>query len=110
VQMVASDSTRCNRLHERVAYLRAGLDRLGIPLPADATPIIPLIVGDPEAATTLSEALLGDQVWVPAIRPPSVPDGASRLRLSITAGHSEGQLDYLLACLARHGVTDRCVR
>lgn len=110
VQMVATDPARVERLHERVAYLRAGLRHLGIPLPADATPIIPLVVGDSEAATALSEALLEDQVWVPAIRPPTVPAGASRLRLSITAGHSEGQIDYLLACLARHGVAERCMR
>ena len=110
VQMVATEPTRLHRLRDRVAYLRAGLGRLGIPLPADATPIIPLVIGDAGAATNLSQALLEDQVWVPAIRPPTVPAGASRLRLSLTAGHNEGQIDYLLACLGRHGVAERCAR
>ncbi|MGD2062492.1 MAG: 8-amino-7-oxononanoate synthase [Nitrospirota bacterium] len=110
VQMVTDDPARVDRLHERVAYLRAGLQRLGIPLPADATPIIPLIVGDAEAATALSGALLEDQIWVPAIRPPTVSADASRLRLSVTCGHNEGQLDYLLSSLARRGVADRCAR
>jgi len=110
IQMITDDPGRLQRLHERIAYLRTGLERLGIPLPRDRTPIIPIVVGTAAAATELSAALLDDHVWIPAIRPPTVPDGASRLRVSLTAGHSEGQLDYLLACLARHGVANRCLR
>jgi len=110
IQMVTDDPGRLQRLRERIAYLRTGLEGLGIPLPRDRTPIIPIVVGAAAAATELSAALLDDHVWIPAIRPPTVPDGASRLRLSLTAGHSEGQLDYLLACLARHGVTNQCLR
>lgn len=110
IQMVEDDPGRLQRLRERIAYLRTGLEGLGIPLPRDPTPIIPIVVGTAAAATELSAALLDDHVWIPAIRPPTVPDGASRLRLSLTAGHSEGQLDYLLACLARHGVANRCLR
>jgi len=110
IQMVEDDPGRLQRLRERIAYLRTGLEGLGIPLPRDPTPIIPIVVGTAAAATELSAALLDDHVWIPAIRPPTVPDGASRLRLSLTAGHSEGQLDYLLACLARHGVTNQCLR
>jgi 8-amino-7-oxononanoate synthase len=109
VQMVTSDPARVDRLRQRVAYLRTGLERLGIPVPANATPILPLVVGEAKVATAISEALLEDQIWVPAIRPPTVAVGTSRLRLTVTAGHSEAQLDYLLAGLARHGVADRCV-
>jgi len=110
LQMIEEDPGRLQRLRERIAYLRAGFEDLGIPLPRDPTPIIPIVVGTAAAATELSTALLDDHVWIPAIRPPTVPDGASRLRLSVTAGHSEGQLDYLLACLARHAVAGRCLR
>jgi 8-amino-7-oxononanoate synthase len=110
LQMIEEDPGRIQRLHQRIAYLRAGLERLGIPLPRDHTPIVPIVVGAPTAATALCTALLEDHVWLPAIRPPTVAPGASRLRLSVTAGHNEGQLDYLLACLARHGVADQCAR
>jgi len=110
LQMIEDDPGRLQRLRERITYLRTGIEGLGVPLPRDPTPIIPIVVGTAAAATELSAALLHDHVWIPAIRPPTVPNGASRLRLSVTAGHTEGQLDYLLACLARHAVGDRCVR
>lgn len=110
IQMVEDDPSRLQRLRARIAYLRAGLDRLGIPLPPDSTPIIPIVVGTATAAMELCAALLEDHVWIPAIRPPTVAEGSSRLRLSLTAGHSETQIDYLLACLARHGVAGRCHR
>lgn len=110
IQMIEDDPGRIQRLQERVTYLRAGLDALGIPLPRDVTPIIPIVVGTPTAATELCAALLEDYVLIPAIRPPTVAAGTSRLRLSVTAGHNEGQLDYLIASLAHHGVARRCVR
>ena len=75
------------RLHRNARALRAELE-----LPADPMPIVPLIVGDPDAAMALCEAALREGVFAQAIRPPTVPEGTSRLRLVATATHRPDQL------------------
>ncbi len=99
IELLEADPSRVARLRDRVAHLRRGLAELGLPLPPDATPIVPLVVGEAEAAVRLSEALREARLWVPAIRPPTVPEGTSRLRIAVSAGHSPYQIDYLLAAL-----------
>ena len=86
---------------------RAGAVQLGLPLAAglaadDAplTPIQPLMVGDPAAAVQISNALMDHGYWVAAIRPPTVPPGTSRLRITLSAAHSDAQIDALLESLA----------
>jgi 8-amino-7-oxononanoate synthase len=73
---------------------------LGLPLAATTTPIQPLIVGDDERALALSEALLERGFWISAIRPPTVPQGSARLRVTLSAAHSGSQVDALLTALA----------
>jgi len=63
--------------------------------------IVPLLIGDADAAVKLSEALWAERIFVPAIRPPTVPQGASRLRISLSAAHSDEDIDCLGATL-RH--------
>jgi 8-amino-7-oxononanoate synthase len=84
-------------LMARIAQLRDGL--AGRPLLPSATAIQPFIVGDNEAAVTLSKALLERGLWVPAIRPPTVPKGTARLRISVSAAHTTGDIDHLLSAL-----------
>jgi 8-amino-7-oxononanoate synthase len=67
---------------------------------ASQTPIQPLIVGDNAAAVELAEALRRQGIWVPAIRPPSVPAGSARLRISLSAAHSTEDVERL-ACALR---------
>lgn len=74
--------TLSDRLRERL--FGAGVAVAG----AVTTPIIPVIVGDPQAAVEISDELLHRGLFVPAIRPPTVPPGTSRLRISVTAAHS----------------------
>jgi 8-amino-7-oxononanoate synthase len=64
------------------------------------SPIIPVIVGSEEAALRASKSLLESGVWVPAIRPPTVPEGTSRLRISLSAAHTDSQIDLLIDALA----------
>jgi len=64
-----------------------------------ATPIIPVIVGEPARALAMAAALLDRGIFCPAIRPPTVPPGTSRLRISLTAEHTEGDLDQLVQAL-----------
>lgn len=73
-----------------------------LPLTPSITPIQPLIVGESARAVALSEALRSAGFWVSAIRPPTVPAGTARLRISLSAAHSEADVDALAACLGRH--------
>ena len=90
------DALRAN-LMARIAQLREGL--AGKPLLPSATAIQPYIVGDNEAAVTLSKALWERGLWVPAIRPPTVPKGTARLRISVSAAHTAGDIDHLISAL-----------
>jgi 8-amino-7-oxononanoate synthase len=63
------------------------------------TPIQPLMVGDAGEALRLSEALLARGILISAIRPPTVPEGTARLRITLSAAHSEEQVDRLLSAL-----------
>jgi 8-amino-7-oxononanoate synthase len=93
------------RLAELVRQLRAGLlpllsVRSDWSLPGSATPIQPLLVGANDRALRLSAELEARGLWVPAIRPPTVPVGTARLRITLSAAHSQADLERLLAALA----------
>lgn len=70
-------------------------------LPPPVSPIFPIVVGSNHRATALSRALLEEGWHVQAIRPPTVPAGAARLRLTVSAGHTEAQIQGLAAALSR---------
>ena len=67
------------------------------------SPIIPILVGDAAGASALAEQLLVHGVYAPAIRPPTVPEGTSRVRLTVTADHTPEQIDEALRCLGLAG-------
>lgn len=87
------------RLFANIARLRDGLAGLPWSLLPSATAIQPLVVGDNEAALALSRQLWEAGLWVPAIRPPTVPKGTARLRISVSAAHEAADIDRLVACL-----------
>jgi 8-amino-7-oxononanoate synthase len=84
-----------------VARLRGHVDRLR---PGHPTPIVPVVLGDEAAALAAAARLLDRGLLVPAIRPPTVPPGTSRLRVALSAAHTDDQLDALVAALA--GIAD----
>ena len=86
-------------LMARIAQLRDGLAGLPWALLPSLTAIQPLIVGDNEAAVALSGALWERGLWVPAIRPPTVPKGTARLRISVSAAHTEADIAQLIGAL-----------
>jgi 8-amino-7-oxononanoate synthase len=90
------------RVHVRslIQRFRSGVGELGLELTESATPIQPIIIGEAGAAVAFSEALAERDIMITAIRPPTVPAGTSRLRITLTAGHSEEHIDRLLAALA----------
>ncbi|MDP3857244.1 MAG: 8-amino-7-oxononanoate synthase [Stagnimonas sp.] len=88
------------RLQAHIARFRAGAAQLGLPLSASETAIQPLVLGEAARAMAVSRALYQRGHWVAAIRPPTVPAGTSRLRITLSAAHSEAEIDGLLTALA----------
>ncbi len=99
LEIAASEEWRRDRLRDLVARFRAGAAQLGLNLSPSATPIQPVIVGAPERALALSAALEQRGVLVTAIRPPTVPAGTSRLRVTFTAAHEPGDVERLLGAI-----------
>jgi len=77
--------------------LRAHVERVA---PGHPSPIVPILLGDEDTALKASAALLERGLLVPAIRPPTVPVGTSRLRVALSAAHSDAQIDDLVAAIA----------
>jgi 8-amino-7-oxononanoate synthase len=96
LDLVESGDAERRVLQENAQYLREGLRSLGFDLGRSETPILPVVLGDNEQAVAASEKLWKAGFLVPAIRPPTVPEGESRLRISVTALHEPGHLDALL--------------
>lgn len=94
VERVAKDDAARRRLFRNVRCLREGLEQAGVALSGDSHgPIMPWIVGSESAALGLSRALRDEGIVVQAIRPPTVPASTSRLRITATAGLSEGDVE-----------------
>ena len=102
--IIRSEPEHQAQLARNIARFRAGISALGDGLPfqlmASTTPIQPLIVGDAGQAMALSRQLFEQGYWVAAIRPPTVPAGTSRLRVTLSAAHTEAQIDGLIEAIA----------
>ncbi|EMA55009.1 aminotransferase class I/II-fold pyridoxal phosphate-dependent enzyme [Halococcus thailandensis] len=92
---IAQMTDRPRTLQDRADHLRSGLKDLGFEVLGE-THILPVLIGDRENAVALDEALRDRGVLAPAIRPPTVPEGMSRLRVAPTATHTSEQLDRCL--------------
>jgi 8-amino-7-oxononanoate synthase len=76
--------------------------------PGNPSPIVPVVVGEERAAVAASDALLERGLLVPAIRPPTVAPGTSRLRVALSAAHTREQVGSLVDALGQLGLTDGC--
>ena len=92
--IVKNEPLVVEQLNENTAYMANKLQSMGIECD-DETPIFPIIVGDNEKALSLAYELELRGIIITAIRPPTVPVGESRLRMTVTAAHSQEQLDYV---------------
>ncbi|MDT8403558.1 8-amino-7-oxononanoate synthase [Sulfuriflexus sp.] len=99
LKIIQTDSGRREHLHELIKYFCQGAAQLGLPLMPSATAIQPLLVGEAVRAVAMSENLLKQGILVSAIRPPTVPDGSSRLRITLTAAHTRKDVERLLTTL-----------
>ncbi len=97
LKLLTAEPWRRQRLDELIARLRAGMADLPWALFDSATPIQPLWVGDERTALALAEGLRQRGILIPAIRPPTVPAGTARLRISLSAAHTLEDVDTLLA-------------
>lgn len=102
LDLVRSKPGRLERLQHNAELLRDSLRGLGIPTGNSTTHIIPVMVGDPSMATALSDRLLTDGIYAQAIRPPTVPDGTSRLRMSVMSEHEPADLRAAAKAVARY--------
>lgn len=104
VALMAQADERRARLTRAIARLRTGMAgcRRWALMPSQ-TAIQPLLVGGNEDAMALSARLLDQDIWVPAIRPPTVPVGQARLRISLSAAHESADIDRLVAALREAG-------
>jgi 8-amino-7-oxononanoate synthase len=98
--IVETEPERRQRVVARAAYLRAALRRGGLDVPEGISQIIPVVVGDNDRAMSVAKALQAQGFDVRAIRPPSVPEGTARLRISVNAGLSERELGAFASVLS----------
>ncbi len=100
VRLARRDDWRRARLHDLIGLFRTGASRFGLELMPSATPIQPVLCGDEATAPAMSAALEQAGFMVTAIRPPTVAEGRSRLRVTLTSLHSPQQVNALLGAIA----------
>lgn len=100
VTLAREESWRRDKLQQLIARFRRGAEQLGLPLMPSRTAIQPLLLGDAQQALDASRRLEAAGLLVVAIRPPTVPPGQSRLRITLSAAHEEAHVDRLLDALA----------
>ena len=99
LRVIEQEPWRRDHLHRLIARLRAGTADLPWDHPESGTAIQPLIIGGNAEALAVMNAIRQRGIWAPAIRPPTVPEGTARLRISLSAAHSEADVDRLVAAL-----------
>jgi 8-amino-7-oxononanoate synthase len=100
LRIAQQETWRREKLQEYIKRFRTYGEQLGLPLLPSETPIQPIIIGDAVKAKVISDALFEQGLLVTAIRPPTVPRGTARLRITFSADHTEAQLNRLLGELA----------
>ncbi|HET9836140.1 MAG TPA: 8-amino-7-oxononanoate synthase [Rhodanobacteraceae bacterium] len=101
MRIARTEDWRREKLVALIARFRDGARQLGLPLAGSRTPIQPILLGDAETTMHAAAELEGAGVLVGAIRPPTVPAGSARLRITLSAGHEEADVDRLLDVLSR---------
>lgn len=101
LDLVEQGEHRRAHLRRLTACLQEGLEGSRWPLLASPTAIQPIIIGDNHEAIRVASALYDEGLWVPAIRPPTVPKGTARLRVSLSAAHTEAHIGRLVDALKR---------
>ncbi|MDF2439770.1 MAG: 8-amino-7-oxononanoate synthase [Abditibacteriota bacterium] len=101
LRVLRREPQRVQRLKQKTQQLAHGLEELGLDAQHQPSPIVPLLLGEAERALRWSNELLERGVWCPAVRPPTVPRGASRLRITAHAELSEANIKSALSIFAQ---------
>lgn len=101
LRIVQADTERRQHLQQLIRQFREGADSLGLQLQPSATAIQPILLGDSGLAVQLAQQLQQRGLWVTAIRPPTVPVGTARLRITLSAAHRPADIERLLAALTQ---------
>jgi len=99
LRLLQSEGWRREKLQNLIQRFRNGALELGVTIEESLTPIQPILIGDVRKTVTISNALYRKGIFVSAIRPPTVPENSSRLRITFSADHTEEHIDQLLAAL-----------
>ncbi|MEK7352727.1 MAG: 8-amino-7-oxononanoate synthase [Nitrospirota bacterium] len=103
LQVIQREPERRARLWANRERLFSGLTQLGFSLSPSVSPIMPILVGNAKTALVFAEHLFTEGVYAPAIRPPTVPDATSRVRVTVTSEHTSRHIDYALTAFQRAG-------
>ncbi len=101
LEIIRTDPGRRQRVLRSAAVLREALRGAGLEVPSGRTPIIPVMLRTAERALRWSKALLAEGIFVSAIRPPAVAEGAARLRVTVTAAHEDNDLDRCVSAFRK---------
>jgi len=101
IDLIEAGNERRAHLAMLIERLKKGLVQARWKLLPSRTPIQPLVVGDNATALALGAALMKEGLWIPAIRPPTVPAGSARMRISLTAAHTTADVDRLTEAVNR---------
>jgi 8-amino-7-oxononanoate synthase len=101
LELLRTEHWRREHLAQLIQQFRRGAEQIGLQLMDSFTPIQPILIGDSGRALRLSQMLRERGLLVTAIRPPTVPAGSARLRVTLSAAHSEAQVQLLLNALAQ---------
>lgn len=103
IRLIQKENERQQQLERNGQFLRSGLKKAGFTLADSSTPIIAIIIGAAEKAVAFSEHVKKKGMFIPAIRPPTVQEGSSRLRMTVMATHTSEQLQYALETIIEIG-------
>jgi 8-amino-7-oxononanoate synthase len=103
LEIIRTEPQRRETLLTNSAWFRAELRKAGFDVAENDAPILSIVVGAPDLAVAFSNRLMERNIFVSAIRPPTVPEGTSRLRISIMATHTRDDLKQALNCIAEIG-------
>ncbi|MED3803476.1 8-amino-7-oxononanoate synthase [Lysinibacillus xylanilyticus] len=103
ISIIQNEPERREQLLNNAKYLRLKLQESGFVVKEGETPIISLLIGDSHEAIQFSEKLMDEGVFIPAIRPPTVPKGSSRLRITVMATHTKEQLNTVIDKIKKIG-------
>ncbi|MGD8926498.1 MAG: 8-amino-7-oxononanoate synthase [Thioalkalispiraceae bacterium] len=102
IKLMDGEAWRRDKLADNISYFKQQINKLDLPDTNSSTAIQPIMIGEVEAAMKLSASLKEAGLLVSAIRPPTVPEGTSRLRITLCAEHSQQQIDRLISTISEN--------